>query len=299
MAEVTQTDYCDSSLSLMMGCLDGCDLWDPVNHIRTCYAGQLVERYGDSNKGFPESFDKPQIFRERLDHAARWTDLSGVERPTKPWLNHLPRVVELNNTGDTFTNGLPLAWLKPFAKIMEELPFIFIVSTKRAVRMVEYSKTSAFPDNFWLFVSITSSLDYDRLDRLMEARGSGLRGVSYSAPRGPVDLSPWLPRIGWVIASGATGPHATPAHPDWFRAVRDQCVKAGTPFFFRGFGEYGPATDRRGDVEYVLPVGGLIRPGASPEILGLGARMVKLGSASVDYLLDGAEWREVPGQGVA
>ena len=47
-----------------------------------------------------------------------------------------------------------------------------------------------------------------------------------------------LDGIKWVIAGAETGPNARPPHPQWFRDVRDQCVAAGVPFFFKGFGDW-------------------------------------------------------------
>jgi protein gp37 len=46
------------------------------------------------------------------------------------------------------------------------------------------------------------------------------------------------PRLSWVIAGGESGPHARPAHPDWFRSLRDQCATAGVPFLFKQWGEW-------------------------------------------------------------
>jgi protein gp37 len=43
-------------------------------------------------------------------------------------------------------------------------------------------------------------------------------------------------RIHWVIAGGESGPGARPMHPDWVRSIRDQCVAAGVPFFFKQWG---------------------------------------------------------------
>ncbi|WP_425065079.1 phage Gp37/Gp68 family protein [Reyranella sp.] len=51
------------------------------------------------------------------------------------------------------------------------------------------------------------------------------------------------PRIDWVIAGGESGTRARPAHPDWFRSLRDQCAAAGVPFFFKQWGEWGPDWD--------------------------------------------------------
>lgn len=45
-----------------------------------------------------------------------------------------------------------------------------------------------------------------------------------------------LPSINWVICGGESGPRARPMHPDWVRSLRDQCVSAGAPFFFKQWG---------------------------------------------------------------
>lgn len=46
--------------------------------------------------------------------------------------------------------------------------------------------------------------------------------------------------IDWVICGGESGPGARPMHPDWARSLRDQCKRAGVPFFFKQWGEYSP-----------------------------------------------------------
>lgn len=52
---------------------------------------------------------------------------------------------------------------------------------------------------------------------------------------------PYVPRIKWVVCGGESGPKARPAHPNWVRSLRDQCIHSGTPFFFKQWGEW--ATD--------------------------------------------------------
>jgi len=42
-------------------------------------------------------------------------------------------------------------------------------------------------------------------------------------------------------ASRIDGPSARPMHPDWPRAIRDQCAAGGVPFFFKQWGEHGDA----------------------------------------------------------
>jgi protein gp37 len=50
-----------------------------------------------------------------------------------------------------------------------------------------------------------------------------------------------LPRLGlggidWVIAGGESGPGARPMERAWVRDVRDRCLAAGVPFFFKQWG---------------------------------------------------------------
>ncbi|MFI2632591.1 DUF5131 family protein [Streptomyces collinus] len=49
------------------------------------------------------------------------------------------------------------------------------------------------------------------------------------------------PRLDWVIVGGESGPKARAMHPDWARTIRDQCAHSGVPFFFKQWGEWGPA----------------------------------------------------------
>jgi hypothetical protein len=41
---------------------------------------------------------------------------------------------------------------------------------------------------------------------------------------------PAWPPLDWVVAGGEISVRARPTHPDWLRALRDQCIGAGVPF---------------------------------------------------------------------
>ena len=45
-----------------------------------------------------------------------------------------------------------------------------------------------------------------------------------------------LQGIDWVIVGGESGPGARPMREEWGLDVRDQCVAAGVPFFFKQWG---------------------------------------------------------------
>src|SRR5262249_1407532 len=49
---------------------------------------------------------------------------------------------------------------------------------------------------------------------------------------GDIDLT----RISWVIVGGESGAGARPMNEEWVRSIRDQCMKAKVPFFFKQWG---------------------------------------------------------------
>jgi protein gp37 len=51
-----------------------------------------------------------------------------------------------------------------------------------------------------------------------------------------------LAKLSWVICGGESGKHARPMHPDWVRALRDQCLAADVPFFFKQWGTWSEET---------------------------------------------------------
>jgi len=126
----TKIEYADSSLNLMMGC-QGCELYDPEPGENHCYAASMIRRYA-GRKGWPESFTEPAYFPERLEQVLKWSDLTGTERPDKPWLNGMPRVVFVNDLGDGFAPNVdPQRWLTKEALIrMGDSPHIWLLLTK-------------------------------------------------------------------------------------------------------------------------------------------------------------------------
>lgn len=87
--------------------------------------------------------------------------------------------------------------------------------------------------------------------------------------------------IDWVICGGETGPGARPMHPDWVRGLRDQCQAAGTPFFFKSWGEWWPGEWGRLYREKTISYAD-------------GQDMVLIGKRRAGRLIDGREWNEVP-----
>ena len=97
-------------------------------------------------------------------------------------------------------------------------------------------------------------------------------------------------RLDWVICGGETGPGARPMHPDWVRGLRDQCQAAGTPFFFKSWGEW--VTENQSPEDILLP-------GQSTIPHGWKGRkyedsVYRVGKRRAGRLLDGVEHNEFP-----
>ena len=99
-----------------------------------------------------------------------------------------------------------------------------------------------------------------------------------------------LPVIQWVIAGGESGPGARPLHPDWVRAIRDQCKEAGVPFFFKQWGEWAGAAAGLGPMPYnKLQIHVFPATETRPEY-----DVYRVGRKAAGALLDGVEHKEMP-----
>ncbi len=70
-----------------------------------------------------------------------------------------------------------------------------------------------------------------------------MRFLSCEPLLGPMQLD--LDSIEWVIVGGESGPGHRPMDLDWARHIRDQCLRAGMPFFFKQVGGRTPKAGGR------------------------------------------------------
>jgi protein gp37 len=110
------------------------------------------------------------------------------------------------------------------------------------------------------------------------------------------------PKINWLVAGSESGSGARPAHPDWFRGLRDQCKAAGVPFFFKQWGEWvSPdqfSSDGWDDLEMNSRGLSVYPDGRVTEMWGIQSddseRVWKVGKKAAGRLLDGKEHNEYP-----
>jgi protein gp37 len=128
-----------------------------------------------------------------------------------------------------------------------------ILLTKRVDRLLAFQQhffQEGMPSNAWVGVTAGCQQAADeRIPTLLEVKvcDGGVRLVSVEPMTGPVDLKPWIGGLHYVIIGGESGDKARPMHPDWARALRDQCVAAGVKFHFKQWGMWSTVYDR--DVE--------------------------------------------------
>ena len=161
--------------------------------------------------------------------------------------------------------------------------------------------------NVWLGVSAERQQEADERIPDLLATPAAVRFVSAEPLLGPIDFTslPSISGIGrhldalsnagcehadipskldWIIVGGESGPNARPMHPDWARAIRDQCAAAGVPFFFKQWGEWvsgGPGRIHWSECRELKSWGG-------------GCYSARVGKARAGRLLDGREHNDMP-----
>jgi protein gp37 len=148
----------------------------------------------------------------------------------------------------------------------------------------------------WLGTSVCTAAEKGKIDQL-RAIPAAHRFLSIEPlleDLGELDLT----GIDWVIVGGESGPRARPMHPQWARNVRDQCVAAAVPFFFKQWGQWlpmdqpweqdSPKALERPDERWLNFAGG---HGFHGEAVW---RVRSVGAKRAGRELDGCEWDQVP-----
>lgn len=94
----------------------------------------------------------------------------------------------------------------------------------------------------------------ERIDLFEYPAIDNYQATAFSTYGAPDWYKPLSRGIDGVIVGGESGPGARPMHPDWPRNIRDQCVAAGVPFYFKQWGAYtpdGPAQVTKNDVVFL------------------------------------------------
>lgn len=230
-----------------------------------CYAMALAWRMAQHPT--EKISDKYAGTVEQVKGKAVWTGKIGMSEESLllPLKYKLPTVWFVNSMGDPFHPAVTDEQLDRLFGVMEACPqHIFQVLTKRPRRMRDYltkRKNAApimvpigkglleqhpfnnemqAPSNIWLGVTIENKRALIQRAKLLKETPAALRFWSCEPLLGhlghiPTDLMP-----DWVISGGESGSGARPSHPSWHTHLRDLCMKAGIPYFFKQWGAYSP-----------------------------------------------------------
>lgn len=269
-----------------------------------CYAKRMYERFYQD-----KPFSKVQPHPERLE---------------LPWKWLKPQRVFVNSMSDLFHDDVSDNFIWSVFSVMAVAEkHTFMVLTKRPERMREYlshwehffsTDFHSGPGNTFLHqwplpnvqmgVSVSSEQDLWMVEELMNTPAA-VRFVSVEPMLGAVDLRKWmmspspltpLPRAGegkldWVICGGESGPGARPMDPDWVRGLRDQCLEAKAPFFFKSWGEWRDESCLETKQYKTEPY---YTKRMVAEING--KKFFRVGKAKAGNMLDGRTWNEFPGK---
>lgn len=285
MAENSKIEWTDHTYNPWVGCTK---ISPACDH---CYAENWAMRTGQG-----ELWNGKRRLTSTERDVRRWqheAELSG----RRPW-------VFCASLADVFDNEVPDTWRESLWGLIRMTPLLkWQLLTKRignVPKMLpkDWTPASAY-EHVGFMATLANQEEADRdLPKLIALKFNfNVRwvGISYEPALGPLDLrriydrmSPGtagiakgMPYLDWVIAGGESGPKARPAHPEWFRAVRDACADAGVPFMFKQWGEWAPHAQHS-------RVATALHPWSPTQM------MAKVGKRRAGRLLDGREHNGFP-----
>jgi protein gp37 len=290
MAEDSKIEWTDATFNPWMGCVkvsDGC---------KHCYAEYFGRRYKKAQWG-PDA-ERVKTGEAYWKQPLAWDKKAAAQGTrTRVFCASLADVFE--------DNDQLVAWrAELFELIMQTRHLDWLLLTKRPGNVndmvpAQWRNVNRWPLNVWVGTSVENQDAADsRIPELLRVPAL-TRFLSCEPLLGPVDLSQYLyccpscgaPRperlgcccsyceefpslrgISWVIVGGESGPHARPMDPEWAVTLRDQCVAARVPYFFKQWGEWGPRKVWDKD----------------------GASLKKYGKFANGRELDGQVWSQIP-----
>jgi protein gp37 len=219
MSDHSSIEWTDATWNPVRGCTkisSGC---------AHCYAETFAERFrGVPGHPYEQGFDL-RLVPEKLTQPLQW---------------RRSRMVFVNSMSDLFHESVSDDYIVKVARVMQLADWhTFQVLTKRSQRISDLLNSKlkfvASEPHIWWGVSV-------------ENRKQGLPRVNHlqAAPAAVrfLSIEPLLERLGkldlsgihWVIVGGESGPGARAIQESWVCEIRDQCIQADVPFFFKQWG---------------------------------------------------------------
>jgi len=201
--------------------------WNPVTGCRkissgcmNCYAERMANRLR-------------QMGADRYKNGFKITLHEDITELPLKWKK--PQMVFVNSMSDLFLEDISLGFIRNVFDVMHKAYWhTFQVLTKRAERLADMSRELTWSPNIWMGVTVENE-DYTyRIDHLRKT-DAHIKFLSIEPLLGPIPNLD-LEGIDWVIVGGESGPGARPMAAEWVLDIRNQCHRAGVPFFFKQWG---------------------------------------------------------------
>ncbi len=214
MAENSAIEWTDATWNPVTGCTKvspGC---------RNCYAERMSKRLQAMGSPNYQHGFRLATHERSLDLPLRWKK---------------PRNIFVNSMSDLFHEDVPFEFIERVFETMNRADWHrFQVLTKRSEILAKYAERLKWTRNIWMGASIETREHLGRAD-ILRGVPAAVKFLSLEpllGPLGQLDLTD----ISWVIVGGESGPGARPIQGEWVIEIRDQCVAASVPFFFKQWG---------------------------------------------------------------
>jgi protein gp37 len=223
MSEHSAIEWTDATRNPVTGCTKvspGC---------KNCYAERLAHRLQlMGNPRYQRGF-AVTLQPDQLTLPLRW---------------RRPRRIFVNSMSDLFHEAVPEDYIRRAFDVMAQAEqHTFQILTKRAERLAALAPRLPWPANVWQGVSVENARHTWRVAYL-RSTPARVRFISIEPLLGPISTLDLL-GVDWVIVGGESGPRHRAIDPDWVQHIRDECVAADVPFFFKQWGGRTPKSGGR------------------------------------------------------
>ena len=225
-----------------------------------------------------------QVLTKRLERMFEW--FVGCEETGDAFTRICTETPKLMEDGDAWWSYLnELGWPLPNVWLG-----VSVEDQRRAAERIPCLLDTPASVRFVSVEPLLGSVDLTRLELVSDSlddngalRRAGIRVDALRNKHCESGLQRGRGAIDWVIVGGESGPNARPMRPEWARSIRDQCVAAGVPFFFKQWGEWVSVSEVEGPGEhFTFPDGR--------------ATVRRVGKKRAGRTLDRREWNEMPDQ---
>jgi len=201
--------------------------WNPVTGCTkisagclNCYAERMARRLRAMGQPNYRNGFRVTLHPHMLDLPLRWKQ---------------PRTIFVNSMSDLFHKDVPFNFIQQVFDVMCRAPqHHFQVLTKRSEHLETLSLRLPWPDNIWMGVTVEDDECTFRIEQLKQT-GAAIKFISFEPLLGPIaDIN--FEGIDWAIVGGESGPGARPMQHEWVTDIRDRCLAARVPFFFKQWG---------------------------------------------------------------